>query len=109
MTEVRKPRKLEWHDRAGCKGQPAHYFFPESKYGDSQNHRKCVMEARKICMKCPVMKDCFDYAMEANEEYGVWGGVDFYGHRMSSERRIKRLMKAFDNAYKEYRSLGNIK
>lgn len=109
MTDVRKPFNLEWHERAGCKGQPAHYFFPENKYGDSQNHRKCVAEARKICMKCPVAQQCFDYALNAEEEYGVWGGVDFYGWRMSGERRRQRLMKAYTKFREQYKKQHVIK
>jgi hypothetical protein len=31
--------------------------------------------AARLCKGCPVLALCLDYAVEANEKYGVWGGT----------------------------------
>ena len=47
-------------------------FFADS--GRSANERAMVMEAKSVCMRCPVLAECFIYACEA-EEHGVWGAT----------------------------------
>lgn len=32
-------------------------------------------EAKAICAGCPVRKECLDYALENEMEYGIWGGT----------------------------------
>lgn len=32
--------------------------------------------AKKVCEKCPVQKQCLEYALEAREPDCMWGGVD---------------------------------
>lgn len=44
-------------------------FFP-SRGGASK-----VTAAKRICDKCPVQWDCFEYAYEGHEPAGVWGGA----------------------------------
>ena len=41
--------------------------------------------ALKICAQCPVKKVCGEYALDHDEEYGVWGGMS-----ERERRRIKR-------------------
>lgn len=32
-------------------------------------------EARQICAHCPVRQACLDYALDAREPHGTWGGL----------------------------------
>ncbi len=41
-----------------------------------------IQEARRFCEPCPVKEECFQYAIDHNEE-GVWGGT--------SEKQRRRL------------------
>lgn len=41
-----------------------------------------IQEARRFCLNCPVIEECFQYAIEHHEE-GVWGGT--------SEKQRRRL------------------
>lgn len=34
-----------------------------------------VAEARSVCGPCPVRSDCLEYALIADERWGVWGGL----------------------------------
>ena len=36
-----------------------------------------VDEAEELCYGCPLLKQCYDYAVADQMVAGVWGGVDF--------------------------------
>nr|DAW17347.1 MAG TPA: Transcription factor WhiB [Caudoviricetes sp.] len=36
-----------------------------------------VDEAEELCYKCPLLKQCYDYAVADKIEWGIWGGVNF--------------------------------
>ena len=42
-------------------------FFPE--LGES------TVRAKKLCGSCPVKLQCLEYALDAGESIGVWGGT----------------------------------
>jgi WhiB family redox-sensing transcriptional regulator len=65
-------------DRA-CKDVGTEVFFPVDVTG--------VANAKAICEGCPIRSLCLDYAIEHNEEHGVWGG--------KSERERKRLRRVW--------------
>jgi len=47
-------------------------FFPEDI--PDYDYREAAIEAAKIlCNRCPIKKICFEYALETNQEYGIWG------------------------------------
>lgn len=31
--------------------------------------------AKDLCAECPLLYTCREYALEANEEFGIWGGL----------------------------------
>lgn len=68
---------VSWQEKAGCKGHPANLFFLDSANGVTTHYRRALEKARQVCVKCPVMNECYNYAVQAKEQYGVWGGVDF--------------------------------
>ncbi|WP_407646122.1 WhiB family transcriptional regulator [Actinacidiphila oryziradicis] len=46
----------------------------------SPGERGAVHEARdqaakEVCARCPVREPCLQFTLEANEPYGVWGGL----------------------------------
>lgn len=61
-------------DNALCatEGHNRRIFFADS--GRSAGERAMVMEAKSVCLRCPVQGDCFLYACEA-DEHGVWGAT----------------------------------
>lgn len=38
--------------------------------------------AEKICFGCPLLKQCYDFAVASNQEWGVWGGINFTKEEM---------------------------
>ncbi|AVO21663.1 WhiB family transcription factor [Mycobacterium phage MooMoo] len=67
----------EWADRAVCQTTDPESFYPEK--GSS------TKDAKQVCAGCPVRVECLQWALDNNEEFGVWGG---YSER--ERRKIKR-------------------
>ncbi len=57
----------EWQERALCAQTDPEAFFPE-KGGSTR-------EAKRICTRCEVRDECLEYALGADERFGVWGGL----------------------------------
>jgi len=55
-----------WAVFAACRGGDADLFFPATK-----DHER---QAVALCRTCAVAGDCLDYALDARERFGIWGG-----------------------------------
>src|SRR5437867_2255046 len=62
-----------WQERAACRGEDPH-LFEELPARPKMADRRRINDARKICMRCPVIEDCLVFAV-VNHESGVWGGM----------------------------------
>lgn len=58
---------MRWQDDALCATTDPDLFFPEP--------RDKAVAAKRICASCRVKDECLEYALEAREEHGVWGGL----------------------------------
>ena len=43
-----------------------------------------IARAKEVCGQCPVHRECLDYALETNQDSGIWGGTS------EEERRVLR-------------------
>jgi WhiB family redox-sensing transcriptional regulator len=59
----------DWKLSGLCRQSDPALWFPEAN--DSGATRK----ARGICSRCPVQPRCLEYALDRNEQFGVWGGT----------------------------------
>lgn len=59
-----------------CKSDPDMWF--------STNRTK-VRKAKLLCSRCPLRAACAAEALEAGEQFGIWGGLD------ETQRRQRRL------------------
>lgn len=65
--------------------QPEFLENPEEFHGDivadkytgnwASSSNVSEATAEKLCAGCPLLEMCRDYAMEAQEPYGIWGGT----------------------------------
>jgi WhiB family redox-sensing transcriptional regulator len=53
-----------------CQDTDPDLWFMEKEEGVSQPR-----VAKEYCRGCPAIKECADYAIAANESYGIWGGL----------------------------------
>ena len=69
-----------WRDLALCAQVDPELWFPEK----GQPSRA----AKLICSWCEVQAECLTFAMRANEEFGVWGGLA-PGERRALRRALR--------------------
>lgn len=80
MFEEPQPSDEDWAEKALCPQTDPEAFYPE-KGGSTK-------DAKKVCQRCPVSKQCLQWALDNDERYGVWGGL--------SERERRRLKRGLD-------------
>lgn len=76
-----KPGPGKWISQGRCAEVDPELWFPGKWDSDTA--------AKKICARCEVRLQCLEYAVETDEQHGVWGGLN------RSERI--RLRKAMDH------------
>lgn len=61
------------------KGVPCEWipelFYPDD-IPDPEFRAAATKAAKNLCKACPIVKDCFTYALETNQRYGIWGGTE---------------------------------
>jgi WhiB family redox-sensing transcriptional regulator len=78
------PGAASWRRLAACQSVSPELFFPVAASGRS---REQTERAKAVCATCSVRRQCLQYALAANEEYGVWGG-------MTEEERRRTVRRA---------------
>lgn len=67
-----------------CMSAPDLFFVEQDQPMTHANNNL----AKKLCAQCPVINICRNYAIEADEAFGVWGGMT-----AGERRRAKRIHK----------------
>ena len=67
-----------WVVFGACRDADPDLFFPTSR--DSSD------KAMAICGSCPVQPECLDYAFDAGERFGIWGGLTEKDRRKARAR-----------------------
>jgi WhiB family redox-sensing transcriptional regulator len=70
-----------WRREAVCRDTDPNLFFPVGTTGFALMQ---IDRARQVCDECPVRVECLDYALETNQDSGIWGGTT------EDERRVLR-------------------
>ncbi|MDQ1436794.1 MAG: WhiB family transcriptional regulator, redox-sensing transcriptional regulator [Acidimicrobiaceae bacterium] len=71
----------KWRAESACRYEDVNLFFPAGVTGPAEHQ---IKQAKAICARCPVRDTCLAFAIETNQEYGVWGGTT------EDERRVLR-------------------
>ena len=74
-----------WRDAAACRSVEPDLFFPIGTTGTALDH---IASAKAVCATCPVSPECLEFALETNQDSGVWGGTS------EEERRQLRRARA---------------
>jgi len=64
--------KIEEIGEVPCRNFPD-TFYPE---GGEIKRREDTQIAKSLCQSCLIIDECRIYALEAKEEFGIWGGLD---------------------------------
>ena len=62
-----------WQSRAACRDLDPDLFTPGEREGEDAQH---LQDAALFCHQapCPVLAECLQWALDNEEETGVWGG-----------------------------------
>ncbi|MEV4872853.1 WhiB family transcriptional regulator [Streptomyces syringium] len=77
---------MDWRHNAVCREEDPDLFFPVGNTGPSLLQ---IEEAKAVCRRCPVRKQCLQWALESGQDAGVWGGLS-EDERRSLKRRAAR-------------------
>lgn len=61
----------DWQDLGACRDSDPNLFFPVGTTGPAVAQ---IAAAVAICSACQVQETCLTYALETNQESGIWGG-----------------------------------
>lgn len=73
-----------WRDEALCRDTDPDLFFPIGTTGQALIQ---IERAKSVCGECPARSDCLDFALETNQDAGIWGGTS------EDERRLLRRQR----------------
>jgi WhiB family transcriptional regulator, redox-sensing transcriptional regulator len=62
-----------WRNRSICRDTDPDLFFPVGTTGQALLQ---IARAKEVCGECPVSDECLEYALETNQDSGIWGGLD---------------------------------
>jgi len=75
-----------WRGKAACRHTDAELFFPAGSTGSAVDQ---IEAAKAVCRSCPVQRECLQFALESNQESGIWGGKD-----EDERRKLRRGWRA---------------
>jgi WhiB family redox-sensing transcriptional regulator len=62
----------DWRSVAACWSADPDLFFPVSSSGKALEQ---AAEAKAICARCRVRRECLAFALATHQMHGVWGGT----------------------------------
>ena len=80
-----------WRQDAACLEEDPDLFFPVGSTGPALLQ---VTEAKAVCGRCLVREQCLEWAMELDQDFGVWGGLDENERRALKRRTARRQSRA---------------
>lgn len=81
---------MDWRDSAACMNADPELFFPVGNTGPALEQ---IDAAKLVCGRCPVTEQCLQYALDTNQDSGVWGGLS-EDERRALKRRAARARRA---------------
>ncbi|MBI4882778.1 MAG: WhiB family transcriptional regulator [Actinobacteria bacterium] len=79
-----------WRRDAICRDTDPDLFFPIGTTGHALLQ---IDRAKQVCGECPVNVDCLEYALETNQDSGIWGGTS-EEERRTIRRRLAGRQRA---------------
>lgn len=80
---------MGWQQLAACRDTDPELFFPEVDDYTAPETAAQLFAAAKVCVSCPVRRECLIYAVDSGQSFGIWAG------RTPSElRAIRRQRRA---------------
>lgn len=72
-----------WRNYAACRDTAPDLFFPVGTTGLAIEQ---IDAAKAVCNECPAKNPCLEFALETNQDSGIWGGTS-----EDERRRLRRI------------------
>lgn len=82
---------MDWRHRAACRDEDPELFFPIGTTGPALLQ---ISEAKAVCRRCDALNECLAWALDSEQDAGVWGGLDEDERRALKRRRVHALRSA---------------
>lgn len=83
--------EYRWRDEALCRDTDPELFFPVGTTGIALVQ---LDKARRVCGECRVRAECLEFALETNQDSGIWGGLSEEERRVIRRQRARRARSA---------------
>ncbi|MDR0504359.1 MAG: WhiB family transcriptional regulator [Bifidobacteriaceae bacterium] len=80
---------MDWRHDAACLEEDPELFFPIGNTGPALIQ---IEDAKAVCRRCSVAAVCLQWALDTNQDSGVWGGLS-EDERRSLKRRTARARR----------------
>jgi len=90
----------DWRNRANCLKSDPELFFPTGETRVNSPGYQQAKLAKEVCARCVVVDDCLSYALQTNENFGIWGGMT-ENERRALKRQAIRQRRLADIATSE--------
>ncbi|MGI8521201.1 MAG: WhiB family transcriptional regulator, partial [Actinomycetota bacterium] len=87
MNEQLVAEEAGWRTQASCLDYPALLFFGVDDSEAPAERRVREEKAKRVCRICRVRQECLEYALQARESYGIWGGLPGLERKARLRRR----------------------
>ena len=81
---------MDWRHRAACRDEDPELFFPIGTTGPALLQ---VDEAKAVCRRCDAVDECLSWALDSDQDAGVWGGLSEDERRAVRRRRIRTSLR----------------
>jgi len=78
---------MDWRHHAACREVDPELFFPIGNTGPALLQ---IEEAKRVCLRCPVIDSFLQCAVERGQDARVWRGVS-EDERRAYKRRLGRV------------------
>ncbi len=80
----------QWRSVALCRDTDPDLFFPVGTTGAALDQ---IAAAKAVCMQCDAREPCLQFALDSNQDSGVWGGLSEEERRqIRRERNARRTL-----------------
>lgn len=87
MTLQKASENMDWRQKAACLDEDPELFFPVGTTGLALEQTE---RAKAVCSGCDVLEACLEWALESNQDAGVWGGTSEDERRTLRRSRQRR-------------------
>jgi WhiB family redox-sensing transcriptional regulator len=77
---------MDWRHKAECRTEDPELFFPVGTSGPALAQ---IVEAKAVCRRCPVRRECLAWALASGQDAGIWGGLTEDERRALKRRNVR--------------------